>query len=129
MKKLSSWLILFTLLFSLCSCSQEHINDINSGEDRQAIEVTLNAAEHTELNFGYTNGERAIRDFAADNAKIYILQYDSSILIYDRNGKFIEKYDLNLAEQGLTARSNFIRFSPSFRFVFYLIFKLLKIYF
>ena len=70
MKKLSSWLILFTLLFSLCSCSQEHINDINSGADRQEIEVTLNAAEHTELNFRYTNGERAIRDFAVDNAKI-----------------------------------------------------------
>ena len=103
MKKLSSWLILFTLLFSLCSCSQEHINDINSGADRQAVEVTLNAVEHTELNFGYTNGERAIRDFAVDNAKIYILQDDSGILIYDRNGKFIEKYDLNLAEQGLTA--------------------------
>lgn len=38
-----------------------------------------------------------------DNAETYILQDDSSILCYNRNGNFIEKYNLNLAEQGLTA--------------------------
>ena len=52
---------------------------------------------------GYANGERVIRDFAVDNAETYILQDDSSILCYNRNGNFTEKYDLNLAEQGLTA--------------------------
>ncbi len=103
MKNISCWITIFTLLFILCSCSEEHINDINSGVGKQPIEVTLNANEHTELNFEYTNGERAIRDFVVDSAEIYILQGDSSILHYNRNGKFIEEYDLNLSEQGLTA--------------------------
>lgn len=103
MKNISCWCVLFTLLIVLCSSSEEHIDDINSGVDKQSIKVTLNANEHTELNFGYANGERVIRDFAVDNAETYILQGDSSILCCNQNGDFIEKYDLNLAEQGLTA--------------------------
>ena len=103
MKKISRCFVLFTLLLILCSCSNEPVKDINPGVDKQPIEITLNANEHTELNFGYANEERVIKDFAVDNAKVYILQDDSSILCYNRNGDFIEKYDLNLAEQGLTA--------------------------
>lgn len=103
MKNISCWFALFILLLILCSCSEKQIKDINPGVDKQSIEITLNANEHTELNFGYANGERVIRDFVVDNAETYILQDDSSILCYNRNGNFIEKYDLNLAEQGLTA--------------------------
>ena len=103
MKNISCWFALFILLLILCSCSEGQIKNINSNVDKQSIEITLNANEHTELNLGYANGERVIRDFVVDNAEIYILQGDSSILCYNQNGNFIEKYDLNLAEQGLTA--------------------------
>ncbi len=103
MKNISCRFALFILLLILCSCSEKQIKDINPGVDKQSIEITLNADEHTELNLGYANGERVIRDFAVDNAETYILQDDSSILCYNRNGNFTEKYDLNLAEQGLTA--------------------------
>ncbi len=103
MKKFSCLFIIFVLLFVLCSCSEEHINDANSGVDERTIDVTLGADDHAELDFGYMNGERAIKDFIVDGAEIYILQYDSTVLRYDKNGKFTEKYDLDLAEQGLTA--------------------------
>ncbi len=103
MKKLGCWFTIFILLFVLCACSEEHINDVNSDVGERSIEVTLNADEHAELDLDYTNGERSIRDFAVDGAEIYILQDDSTVLRYDKSGKFTEKYDLNLAEQGLTA--------------------------
>ena len=74
MKKFSCLFIIFILLFVLCSCSEEHINDANSGVDERTIDVTLGADDHAELDFGYMNGERAIKDFIVDGAEIYILQ-------------------------------------------------------
>ena len=103
MKNISCWFELFILMIILCSCSDGQTKDINSGVDKQSIEITLNSNEHTELNLGYVNGERVIEDFDVDDAKIYILQDDGNILCYNRNGDLTEKYDLNLAEQGLTA--------------------------
>ena len=97
------FILLLILLPILCSCSENQIEDINPDLDKQPIEITLHANEHPELHLGYANGERVIKDFVVDNAETYILQDDSSILCYDKNGNFIEKYDLNLAEQGLTA--------------------------
>ncbi len=107
MKKFDCRFIIFVLLFVLCSCSEEHINDVNSGVDERSIDITVDATlcadDHAELDLGYANGERSIRDFAVDGAGVYILQHDSTVLHYDKSGRFIERYDLNLAEQGLTA--------------------------
>ena len=90
-KKIS---LIFTLLFVLCSCSAHD----------HPVKLVLDPAEHPELDFGYADGERIIRDFAVgDNKKIYILQNDGIILEYSRRGKFESKYDLKLSEQGLTA--------------------------
>ena len=103
MKKPACLFMIFVLLIVLCSCSKEHINYIDPGADEGPVEVTLSANEHAELDLGYINGERSIRDMSVDNEAIYILQGEGTILRYDQNGKFMGKYDLNLAEQGLTA--------------------------
>lgn len=52
MKNISCWFELFILMIILCSCSDGQTKDINSGVDKQSIEITLNSNEHTELNLG-----------------------------------------------------------------------------
>ena len=75
-------------------------------DSRDNIEVTLKAADHTELDFGYANseGERVICDLAIDeDGSLYILKRDGIIHKYSGDGELLETYDLKLNDQGLTA--------------------------
>ena len=75
-------------------------------DSRGNIEVTLKAADHPELDFGYANseGERVICDLAIDeDGSLYILQRDGIIHKYSGDGELLETYDLKLNDQGLTA--------------------------
>lgn len=75
-------------------------------DSRDNIEVTLKAADHTELDFEYANseGERVICDLAIDeDGSLYILQRDGIIHKYSGDGELLETYDLKLNDQGLTA--------------------------
>ena len=100
------FILLLILLPILCSCSENQIKDINPDVDKQPIEITLHANEHPELHLGYANGERVIKDFVVDNAETYILQDDSSILCYDKNGNLSKEdtYCMSFSDETLTIK-------------------------
>lgn len=93
MRKISFLTIFIILAVALCSCTKE-----------KGTNIVLKAAEHTELDFGYADGERTIKDFYVnDEGKVYILQKDGVVLKYGGDGKLEKEYDLKLGQQGLTA--------------------------
>lgn len=83
-------------------------SDDKTADENDAVsiitDITLRADEHPELDLGYAEGERVIRDFALDGeGSLYLLQRDGTVLVYDSVGSFEKEIDLRLGDSGLTA--------------------------
>lgn len=95
MKKSTISALLFALLLIFCSCSAG--KDVNPAGAEKEIDFALAAGGDTAFD------PTQIIDFAIDGDNVYLLQGDWSILKYSADASFIEKYDYNLGEYGLTA--------------------------
>ena len=95
MKKICLAFICFAAILVLCSCATKEKID---------TDIVWKAPEHAELNFGYDEGEKVIKDFTIDESgNIYILQKNGTILTYTGGGTLEKEWNLNLEKQGLTA--------------------------